>query len=92
MRTEERETFDPWRDDYEHFGVCPICGEAEYVNVGGNHWLICSVHRVKWYAGYNLFSCWQDEDESTWQRNARMLEQFGVVEPIHYSSEAAEAR
>jgi hypothetical protein len=71
-----RELEDRARDDArqrgfdDHFGVCPECGEPGLcLNVNRDHWFVCRDHRVKWYAGSNLFSAWRDEDPARWVEN-----------------------
>lgn len=76
--------FDPTDPDYEHFGVCPICGKTDgYLNYGSSHYFVCDAHQVYWEVGANLFSCWKDEDEATWEANAEKLSAFTEVEPVH---------
>jgi len=70
--------------DKADFGVCQKCGEVSGgLNVGRGHWFYCSTHRLKWLAGYNLFSHWRDETEQE-QRvayDAVGLGEFSKVEP-----------
>ena len=49
----------------------------------GDHWFVCDTDFTKWYAGYNLFSCWQDETEDTWRENAAKLAGYIEVKPLH---------
>jgi excinuclease UvrABC ATPase subunit len=57
-----------------HFGRCPVCGGSGLcLNVGRDHWFVCSTHRVRWHVGSNLFSAWRHEDEETWRRNEAEL-------------------
>ncbi len=61
-------------------GDCPRCGRNDgYLNVYKAHWFICRRHRVKWYAGYDLFPTWQNETEEDWRRNLRILSQYQEV-------------
>jgi hypothetical protein len=49
-------------DDY--FGVCPICRKHDgYINVGRGHWFLCHEHKIKWFAGSNLFDSWKEQTE-----------------------------
>lgn len=61
-----------------------------YLNVEGDHWFVCDVHRTKWFAGTNLFSSWRDEGEAQWEWNAKHLETYREVEP--YFNVDAEGR
>ena len=66
-----------------YFGGCPECGDTDgFMNVGGNHWFICNQHRTKWPPGYNLFSCWHEEDEAEWKANAERLCFYRQVAPM----------
>jgi hypothetical protein len=50
--------------DSDYFGVCPKCGKNDgYINIGRGHWFFCTEHKIRWCAGANLFSSWQDETE-----------------------------
>ena len=61
-------------------GDCPKCGRNDgCLNVYKAHWFICRRHRVKWYAGYDLFPSWQNETEEDWKRNLRILSQYQEV-------------
>jgi len=63
-------------------GDCPKCGRNDgYLNVGKSHWFICRRHRLKWYAGYDLFPTWQRETEEDWKRNLKILSQYQEVRP-----------
>jgi hypothetical protein len=51
--------------DDTYFGVCPECGKTDgYINIGREHWFYCKEHKVKWWAGSNLFRGWKDETEA----------------------------
>jgi len=68
--------------DSTRFGCCPVChNPGEIANIRKSHWMACSAHRLCWYVGMNLFSCWRDESEEIWERNAEMLDTFQEVEP-----------
>ncbi len=42
------------------FGSCPVCGgEDGYLDCGRGHWFVCDTHRVKWFAGSNMFASWR---------------------------------
>ena len=61
-------------------GDCPRCGRNDgYLNVYKSHWFICKRHKMKWYAGYDLFPGWQNETEEDWKRNVRILSQYQEV-------------
>lgn len=79
------------RSGNSHFGGCPQCANSDgCVNVGKGHWFYCLEHRVKWFAGSNLFSSWRDETEA--EQRARYdeigLGDFVHVEPHTTSSSA----
>ncbi len=68
----------------EYFGGCPRCGRSSgSVNVRSVHFGICGEHKLYWLIGSNLFSCWRDEIEADWNRNAALLDSYTEVEPIH---------
>lgn len=76
----------------EHFGLCPICGRNDgFLNIGRDHVFVCNEHRVWWPVGSNLFSCWQYEDETVWDRNWKKIQGYRKVEPIHSPRLAKEA-
>lgn len=52
------------------------------MNVRAEHWIVCDAHKVKWRIGSNLFSCWKDENESVWLRNAERFLGYSKVEPL----------
>ncbi len=56
------------------FGACPRCGRNDgYLNAGPEHWFICRRHRLKWWAGSNLFSGWRNEPpERRWAQRAEL--------------------
>ncbi len=63
-------------------GDCPICGRNDgFLNLFKSHWFICKRHKMKWYAGYDLYPGWKDETEEDWQRNERILSQYQEVRP-----------
>jgi hypothetical protein len=58
--------FESSQDNY--FGGCPICGKNEgYINVGSDHYCICTLHKKAWYVGSNLFSSCKDETKEEQQ-------------------------
>lgn len=64
----------------DHFGGCPLCGRNDgYLNVGRHHYFVCDAHRVAWYAGSNLFSCWREESPDLHRANAVKLAGFRFV-------------
>ena len=66
------------------FGVCPKCGNTDgYLNVNRNHYNVCNSCKNYWPVGSNLFSGWRDEDEETWEKNARLLDSFTEVKPYY---------
>ncbi len=68
----------------EYFGGCPECGHTDgFLNCERTHWFICDLHRTKWCAGANLFSCWRNEDEAIWTKNAIRIWHYRNVEPIY---------
>jgi hypothetical protein len=61
-------------------GDCPRCGRNDgHLNVYKSHWFICKRHKMKWYAGYDLFPSWQEETEEDWRRNAKTLSLYQEV-------------
>lgn len=61
-------------------GDCPVCGRNNgYLNVFKTHWYICRKHRLKWYAGYDLFPTWRQETRKDWERNLNILSQYTEV-------------
>lgn len=74
----------------EHFGGCPICGRTDgYLNVGRGHWFVCDAHKARWYAGYNLFSSWQDETEAEQRARFASVEHYREATPVYPSPDAA---
>src|SRR5687768_14149485 len=68
----------------DYFGGCPECWRNDgYLNIGREHWFVCSEHQVKWIAGENLFSTWRFESDLDWQRNATRIAHYRNVEPVH---------
>jgi hypothetical protein len=83
MSTKVQPIRPPARNIEHYFGACPDCGATNgYINVGGQHWFVCRPHKTRWWAGYNLFSSWQDEGEAVWRRNADLLATYREVEPL----------
>ena len=69
-----------------YFGDCPICHKNDdYLNVGNDHWFICTEHKTKWCIGANLFSSSMDETaEQQRQEQEQMgFDSFEVVEPFY---------
>jgi len=67
---------------FENIGVCPHCGEVDgYYNYGPNHWFICSKHKVKWLAAYDLFSTWRNETTGDWINNRLNFEDYEPIVP-----------
>lgn len=74
----------PLSDEYLHWGVCPKCKRCDgYLNVGAQHWFHCSLHKLKWTNGSNLFSSWREETEEDWRQNFEMLFSMRKVEPLY---------
>ena len=68
----------------DYFGVCPKCFRNDgYLNIERDHWYHCRTHKLKWWIGSNLFSCWQLEDESTWRANAELLAGYTEVKEFN---------
>jgi hypothetical protein len=75
----------------DHFGDCPKCFEESriyhndgHIDVRQTHFYICTIHKVAWCVGSNLFSAWRHGNEESWARNLRMLEEeYEPVEPYH---------
>jgi hypothetical protein len=69
-----------------YFGACPVCRRTDgYVNVGNDHWFICTQHKTKWCIGANLFSSAMDETPEQQRQEQETLgfDSFAVVEPFH---------
>jgi hypothetical protein len=61
-------------------GDCPRCGRNDgFLNIYKSHWFICKRHKLKWYAGYDLFPGWRNETEEDWKRNLQILSQYQEV-------------
>ena len=66
---------------FEHFGWCPECGKTSgFLNIERVHYFYCDTHRTRWCVGSNLFSCWRNENEAIWERNAQYLEHYRDVD------------
>jgi len=66
-----------------YFGLCPKCKKTDgYCNIYKDIWFRCDTHKVKWYAGYGLFSSWEYETEEKWQQNTEFLSSYRKVEPF----------
>lgn len=73
---------EPAGDDY--FGVCPECHSNDgHINVGAGHWFKCDTHRVKWFAGSNLFSAWRDQtlEEQRAEYDALDFDTYELITP-----------
>ncbi len=65
-----------------YFGLCPECHKTDgYMNIGRTHVFTCEEHGTWWIAGSNLFSCWREETELEWRRNAKRLDSWREVRP-----------
>lgn len=65
-----------------YFGDCPRCGRNDgYLNDGREHWFVCYRHRLKWYAGSNLFSSWRTETPAEVMRQQAQLASYREVRP-----------
>lgn len=63
-----------------YWGGCPECGKNNgHTNIGQDCWFRCDQHRVKWLEGHNLFADWQDETETDWERNTKLLAEYREV-------------
>lgn len=79
--------------DNEYFGACPRCGDSDRcLNVGRDHWAVCTRHKARWLVGSNLFSGWRHETETDWQRNSELLSGYRIVEPIFFGADVRRAR
>lgn len=68
----------------EYFGGCPTCGKNDgYRNAGRSHWFFCTAHKLRWCAGINLFSSWQNETEEEQREKFKLIENYEEVEPIY---------
>ena len=65
----------------DRFGLCPKCLRNDgFLNIERDHWYHCRTHKLKWWIGSNLFSCWQLEDELRWRANAEFLAGYTEIE------------
>jgi hypothetical protein len=79
-------TRDPQAAFKDHFGRCPHCKNNDgFYNVSRSHWFFCREHRVQWFVGSNLFSCWrkQTEGEQRQYYDANGFGSYEEVEPFH---------
>jgi hypothetical protein len=75
--------FEPRPEFTDYFGGCPECWRNDgYLNYGRDHWFVCHKHKVRWYVGSNLFSSWREEDEESWNENAKLLSTYREVEEV----------
>jgi hypothetical protein len=66
-------------DDY--FGVCPHCHRRDgFINIRRGQWFYCREHKLKWWAGSNLFSSWRDETE---EEQRKIYDELGFGEFKH---------
>jgi len=73
----------------EYFGGCAHCGKTDgYVNYGRDHWFVCDAHRVRWYAGSNLFSSWREDKTDDDIAREWKTREFTVVDPVRAKPEA----
>jgi hypothetical protein len=71
------------RVEVDYFGGCPKCGQNDgCFTVDRDHWHVCHEHRVKWWIGSNLFSCWRKMSADDFARNAAMLAGYRAVDPL----------
>jgi hypothetical protein len=71
-------------DGNAYFGLCPVCHKSDgYLNVGREHYFYCAEHKVRWWAGSNLFSSWRYETEGEQRRKYDEvgMAHFANVEP-----------
>ena len=71
-----------------YFGLCPHCKKTDgYINIGRGHWFFCKEHKVCWFAGSNLFSDWQTEDEQRAQYEQLGFHTFERIEAPFYPAD-----
>lgn len=76
--------FTPKPTTDEYFGGCPRCGQNNgFINIGRDHWFLCTRHKTTWCVGSNLFSSWREEDEAIWEENSNKLAGYMEVTPMH---------
>jgi hypothetical protein len=71
---------------YQYWGLCPECWQQPDVwfNYHRSHVCGCRKCKTAWIVGWNLFSSWQHEDESVWEKNLKILnEQYRSVQPFY---------
>jgi hypothetical protein len=68
--------------DDDYYGNCPECGKNNgYINYGRDHYFLCHEHKTIWWIGNNLFSSWQEEDETIWEERRR---RYGDYQDVTY--------
>jgi len=67
-------------------GACPKCGKSDgFLNLGKEHWFICREHKMKWFAGANLFEGWKDQTVAQTQSIEILLRNYKEVLPDRHS-------
>lgn len=68
----------------EYFGGCPHCGKTDgYADMDQEHWFVCDAHRVRWFAGTNLFSVAQDPKSQETIAAGWKVMAYAVIEPVY---------
>ncbi|NIA67602.1 hypothetical protein HBA54_03265 [Pelagibius litoralis] len=67
--------------DVAPFGWCTFCRrpDTRYVNVGKIHFGFCQRHEIYWLIGEDIFKTWEDQDETHWEFNRRILQGYSFV-------------
>lgn len=77
------------RRTIDGFGGCPVCAHVSGVmTVGRSHWLYCTRHRSKWFAGNMLFRPTSAETPAQWLANADLLAEYREVTPSRWRWES----
>ena len=77
---EARDAARPAGADLQDSG-CPICGKYDrLLNDGPEEWLVCDVHRLRWWYGSNWLSeNWRQQDEAARARVRAELLGYEIV-------------
>jgi hypothetical protein len=60
------------------------------VNLGKEHWFICSDHETKWFVDINLFEGWQNQTVAQVKGIEAMLDNYKEIDPLRkYEEEKA---
>ena len=82
---------EPSEDDY--FGLCPICHQKPiWYHVGRMQYAVCEAHRVYWYLGENIISCWQWLSEDDYRAAAKEIATMHEAKPYYHPELSGRSR